>query len=185
MVGWNLSLRAKMSEWKEAPDRAVCERFLSGVRSQGLNLVSDNGSQPTSVAFMRDTAELGINQIFCSCDNPRGHAETERVIRTTKEEVLWLNDFGSFEEARATIGAWIGQDYNRLYVHSALGYLSPEGFRQPWIQSQEAILEGSQDVDRAEIATCRSNSEDIFSGLSSNFQTEKKCPAFLGSLQRG
>lgn len=142
IVGWNLSLRAKTSEWKEALDRALCEKFPWGVRGQGLNLVSDNGSQPTSVAFMRDTAELGINKIFCSYDNPRGNAETERVIRTIKEEVLWLNDFGSFEEAGATIGAWIGEDYNRLYVHSALGYRSPEEFRRQWIESQEAVLGG-------------------------------------------
>jgi len=142
IVGWNLSLRAKTSEWKEALDRALCEKFPWGVRDQGLNLVSDNGSQPTSVAFMKDTAELGINQIFCSYDNPRGNAETERVIRTIKEEVLWLNDFGSFEEAGATIAAWIAEDYNRLYVHSALGYRSPEEFRQQWIQSQQAVLGG-------------------------------------------
>jgi putative transposase len=142
IVGWNLSLRAKTSEWKEALDRALCEKFPWGARDQGLNLVSDNGAQPTSVAFMKDTAELGINQIFCSYDNPRGNAETERVIRTIKEEVLWLNDFGSFEEAGTTIGAWIGEDYNRLYVHSALGYRSPEEFHQQWIQSQEAVLGG-------------------------------------------
>jgi putative transposase len=142
IVGWNLSLRAKTSEWKEALARALCEKFPWGVRDQGLNLVSDNGAQPTSVAFMKDTAELGINQIFCSYDNPRGNAETERVIRTIKEEVLRLNDFGSFEEAGATIGAWIGEDYNRLYVHSALGYRSPEEFRQQWIHAQEAVLGG-------------------------------------------
>ena len=142
IVGWNLSLRAKTSEWKEALDGALCEKFPWGARGQGLNLVLDNGSQPTSVAFMKDTAELSINQIFCSYDNPRGNAETERVIRTIKEECLWLNDFSSFEEARATIGAWIGEDNNQLYVHSALGYRSPEEFRQLWIQPQEAVLGG-------------------------------------------
>jgi transposase InsO family protein len=64
------------------------------------------------------------------------------VIRTIKEEYLWLNDFSSSEEARATIGAWIGKDYNRLYVHSALGYRSLEVCRQQWIQSQGAVLGG-------------------------------------------
>lgn len=142
IVGWNLSLRAKSSEWKEALDRALCDKFPWGIRNRGLNLVSDNGSQPTSVAFMKDTAEVGIHQISCSHDNPRGNAETERVIWTIKEEVLWFNDFGFFEEARATIGAWIGEDYNRICVHSALGYRSPEEFRRQWIQSQEAVLGG-------------------------------------------
>ncbi|WP_353687075.1 integrase core domain-containing protein [Thermodesulfovibrio sp. 3462-1] len=47
-------------------------------------------------------------------------------MRTIKEEVIWLNEFGSFEEARERIGRWIEVDYNKLYVHSGLGYISPE-----------------------------------------------------------
>jgi transposase InsO family protein len=43
--------------------------------------------------------------------------------------------FSSFEEAEARIGAWIEEDYNRLYVHLALGYLSPEEFAQQWAQT--------------------------------------------------
>jgi len=144
IVGWKVSLRARISEWKEALDRALCRKFPCGVRGQGLNLISDNGSQPTSVAFMTETAGLGINQIFCSYDNPPANAETERVIRTIKEELLRLNEFGSFEEAEARIGASIGKDYNRFYVHSALGYLSPEEFAQQWVQSHEAASEGAQ-----------------------------------------
>lgn len=142
IVGWNLSLRARTSEWKEALERALGEKFPWGVRGQGLSLISDNGCQPTSLTFMRDTAELGIQQIFCSYDNPRGNAETERVIRTVKEECLWLNEFSCFEQAREAIEKWIREDYNRLYVHSALGYRSPEEFYQQWVQRQQAALPG-------------------------------------------
>jgi transposase InsO family protein len=144
IVGWKVSLRARTSEWKEALDLALCEEFPWGARDRGLRLISDNGSQPTSIAFMRDTALLGIEQIFCSYDNPKGNAETERVIRTIKEELLWLNEFTSFEEAKDAIGDWISEDYNRLYIHSALGYQSPEEYRDQWEQShaQEAVLGG-------------------------------------------
>ena len=114
-----MSLRARTCEWKDALDLALCEEFPWGARDRGLRLISDNGSQPTSVAFMRDTAHLGIEQIFCSYDNPKGNAETERVIRTIKEELLWLNEFTSFEEAKDAVGNWIREDYNRLYIHSA------------------------------------------------------------------
>jgi transposase InsO family protein len=134
IVGWRVSLRARTSEWKDALDLALCEEFPWGARDRGLRLVSDNGSQPTSVAFMRDTALLGIEQIFCSYDNPKGNAETERVIRTIKEELLWLTEFTSFEEAKDAVGNWIREDYNRLYIHSALGYQSPEEFRDQWQQ---------------------------------------------------
>jgi hypothetical protein len=60
------------------------------------------------------------------------------------KELLWLNEFGYFEEAETGIGVWICEDYNRLYVHSALGYLSPEEFAQQWVQSQEAASQGAQ-----------------------------------------
>lgn len=49
----------------------VIEReFPEGARGRGLKLISDNGSQPISVSFMRDMATLGIEQIFTSYDNP-------------------------------------------------------------------------------------------------------------------
>ena len=143
-VGWKVSLRARTLEWKDALDLAICEEFPWGARDQGLKLISDNGSQPTSVSFMRNTSLMGIEQIFCSYNNPKGNAETERVIRTIKEELLWLNEFTSFEESRDGIENWIREDYNRLYVHSALGYQSPEEFQQQWesLQAQEAALGG-------------------------------------------
>ena len=144
IVGWNVSLRARSAEWKEALEGALCEEFPWGARDQGLKLISDNGSQPTSVSFMRNTSIMGIEQIFCSYNNPKGNAETERVIRTIKEELLWLNEFTSFEESRDGIENWIREDYNRLYFHSALGYQSPEEFQQQWecLQAPEAVSGG-------------------------------------------
>ena len=52
------------------------------------------------------------------------------MIRTIKEEVIWLEEFGSFSEAKETIGPWIERDYNLLYPHSALGYRSPVEFEK-------------------------------------------------------
>ncbi len=64
LVGWDLSLRSRASEWRGALERAIEREFPEGVRDQGLKLISDNGSQPTSVSFMRDMAALGIEQVF-------------------------------------------------------------------------------------------------------------------------
>jgi transposase InsO family protein len=130
IVGWDLSLRSRASEWKSALEMAIQREFAEGVRGQGLKLISDNGSQPTSVSFMRDMATLGIEQIFTSYDNPKGNAETERMLRTVKEEIIWLNEFSSLDEAKQKIGHWIDLDYNKLYVHSELGYISPEEFEE-------------------------------------------------------
>ncbi|MFN3740602.1 MAG: integrase core domain-containing protein, partial [Thermodesulfovibrionales bacterium] len=75
---------------------------------------------------MKDMATLSIEQIFTSYDNPKGNADTERVMRTIKEEIIWVNEFSSLEEAKERIGKWIEVDYNKLYVHSELGYVSPQ-----------------------------------------------------------
>ena len=103
IVGWNLSLRSRSLEWREAMDFALQKEFPEGVRGNELKLVSDNGSQPTSTSFMREMALLGIKQIFTSYDNPKGNAKALRVIRTIKEELIWLNEFESLEEARENI----------------------------------------------------------------------------------
>ena len=93
-----------------------------------MRLFSDNGSQVTATGFMKNMALLDIEQVFTSYNNPKGNAETERMIPTIKEEVLWLEEFTSFSEAKEKIGPWIEQDYNELYPHSALGYCSPVEF---------------------------------------------------------
>lgn len=128
IVGWDISLRSRTEEWKRAIGMAVNREFPGGVRGKGLRLVSDNGSQPTSTGFMKEMKTLEIEQIFASYDNPKGNADTERVIRTVKEEVIWLNEFIGLEESKELIARWIEQDYNKLYVHSTLGYRSPEEF---------------------------------------------------------
>ena len=138
IVGFDLSLRSRTSDWEKALDMALNNQFKDGVRDKGLNLISDNGSQPTSVAFMKNLSHLGINQIFTTYDNPKGNAETERMMRTIKEEVIWINDFETFEEAENTIGKWILNDYNKLYIHSALNYKSPEEFENEFFSQRIA-----------------------------------------------
>ncbi len=134
IVGWDLSLRSRSAEWRQALEMGIQREFPEGVRGRGLKLISDNGSQPTSVSFMRDMATLGIDQIFTSYDNPKGNAETERMMRTIKEEILWLHEFSSLEEARQAIRHWIEEEYNKLYVHSELGYISPEEFEELYLR---------------------------------------------------
>jgi len=137
IVGWEVSLRGRTAEWIGALDKALFSEFQEGVRGKGLKLVSDNGSQPTSRAFIKEMAVLGVEQIFTSYENPKGNADTERVMRTIKEELIWLNEFRSLDEARERIEDWIMNFYNRVYVHSALGYLSPEEYEVKYYEEQE------------------------------------------------
>ena len=97
--------------------------------------MSDNGCQPTSERYMRECASLGIKQIFTSFNNPKGNADTERMMRTMKEELIWTREFESFEQLSLALDAWV-QDYNANYLHSTLGYVSPSVFEQRWLDQQ-------------------------------------------------
>jgi putative transposase len=61
-VGYYAGLRGTSKHWLAALDMAINRQFPDGVREQGLSLMSDNGCQPTSQAFMEACSTLGIRQ---------------------------------------------------------------------------------------------------------------------------
>jgi putative transposase len=134
IVGYHAGIQCTTRQWRAALDMAVNRQFPHGVQEQGLSLMSDNGCQPTSLAFMEACNALGIQQTFTSYNNPKGNADTERWMRTLKEECLWLQEWTCpFAVVRA-LEAWI-TTYNEQYLHSALGYKSPRQFERDYYNS--------------------------------------------------
>jgi putative transposase len=127
VVGHYAGLQARAWHWLVALNRAVNRQFPDGVRDWALNLMADNGCQPTSLAFLRACAAMGIRQAFTSYSNPKGNADTERFLRTLKEELVWLREWTSPSVFFQAFDRWI-VEYNNSYLHSALGYRSPEAF---------------------------------------------------------
>lgn len=124
IVGHSFGLRPKTDLWIDALQMAVQNECPAGSRSYGIHLMTDNGSQPTSQKYETVVQTLGIEHVTTSYGNPKGNAETERVIRTFKEEAVWPNEFFSYADALAT-GEQTIRFYNNEYPHSALGELSP------------------------------------------------------------
>ena len=120
--------------WLTALDMAVNRQCPDGVRGQSLGLMSDHGSQPTSLAFLRTCSTLAIQQAFTSSNNPKGHADTERVMRTLKEECLWRQEWTSPFELIRALEVWMTDD-NEHDLHSALGYQSPNQFERHYYLS--------------------------------------------------
>lgn len=129
ILGYKLNIRSKADDWIEALTMAVDNNCPLGSREYDLHLMSDNGSQPTSEKYENAAALLGINHITTSYSNPKGNADTERFMRTFKEEIIYPNEFESFEEAKKQVDNFIAF-YNQDYPHSALGYLSPIEFEK-------------------------------------------------------
>ncbi len=73
---------------------------------------------------MKACSNLEVEQVFTSYNNPKGNADTERMIRTMKEELYRLREWKREKEQRYELDKWV-QYYNRSYLHSALGYRTP------------------------------------------------------------
>jgi len=64
IVGYHTDIQCRSCHWLEALDEAVECEFPDGVREKGLSLMSDNGNQPTSVAFMKSCCEMDTSLVW-------------------------------------------------------------------------------------------------------------------------
>ena len=74
-------------------NKDINTQFPNGIRGHNISLMSDNDCKPTSNAFMRDCSLVFLKQVFTSYNNPKGNADTERFMRTLKEEFAWINQW--------------------------------------------------------------------------------------------
>ncbi len=129
IVGWQFSKMSRTEDWLEALDVAINNRYPQGARATAWlpKLITDNGCQPTSERFMKACHTLGIKHIFTSFNNPKGNADTERVMRTIKEDLVWVRDWASSFDFELAFKNWVDA-YNSDFPHMALGYMTPAQF---------------------------------------------------------
>ncbi len=129
IVGHYVGLQSRAWHWLIALHRAANRQFPDGIKGKKVRLMSDNGCQPTKKSFRKSCIAMGIKQAFTSYGNPKGNADTERMIRTLKEELVWPYEYHGIIDFRTALDTWVA-DYNRNYLHSTLGYQSPSDFEQ-------------------------------------------------------
>jgi putative transposase len=128
IVGWTLDRRCRALEWISAVRQALERRgWKQKGDLAGLVLRSDNGAQPCSKRFVEYLGTAGIRGQYTGYGAPDDNAYIERVIRTIKEEEIWLNQYESWAEAHQAIDEYV-QFYNEQRIHSALEYRTPNEF---------------------------------------------------------
>ncbi len=91
---------------------------------------SDQGVEYLSTAYISTLIGHGIDISLAHRGCPWENGYAERLIRTLKEEEVYLNGYDDIMDARARIGHFIVQVYNQKRPHSVLGYLTPVEFEQ-------------------------------------------------------
>ena len=102
---------------------------LQQERGLPLQIRSDNGPEFISKAVEQWTYEHGVEWHFIEPGKPIENAYIESFNARFRDECLNENWFINLADARQKIEAW-RQDYNQRRPHSALGYRTPEEFRQ-------------------------------------------------------
>lgn len=95
---------------------------------EGVDFRTDHGPQYTGSDCEDLCKKWNVEHTYAPVGRPTGNAVVERVIRTMKEEVVWLRDWDSIDELRAALDAWLVR-YNTRRPHQSLNWLTPAEYR--------------------------------------------------------
>lgn len=124
VIGWSMSNRM--------PASLVCDALNMAMRNRGypkdVILHSDRGSQYTSEEYQKLITLYGLRCSMsakgCCYDN----AACESFFGTLKIELIYLKKFKDVGIAKSSIFNYIEAYYNRVRLHSSIGYMSPLEF---------------------------------------------------------
>ena len=121
--GWNLSQHLTQTLTLAPLEQALHDRVPEIHHS-------DQGVQYLSKDYVSTLRQHGVEISVAHRGRPWENGYAERLIRTLKEEEVYLNDYQDIYEAREGIGRFITQVYHLKRPHAALGYLTPFEFEQ-------------------------------------------------------
>jgi transposase InsO family protein len=79
--------------------------------------------------------------------SPGDNANCESFFRTLKREEVEAKEYKDLEDLRINISAFIESYYNRLRLHSALGYRPPAEFEEVTESSDAASISSASRLD--------------------------------------
>ena len=127
-IGWELSHHIDTGLTLNALWKAFKTR--EGDELKGLIHHSDQGVQYASKEYVACLKEHGILVSMSRTGNPYDNAFAESFLKTLKCEEVYLNEYGTFNDALANIDRFIEEVYNSKRLHSSIGYKSPMNFEK-------------------------------------------------------
>ena len=97
---------------------------IIAVRGKPLIIVSDNGTELTSLAILKWTQDRRIDWHYIAPGKPQQNGYVESFNGRLRDECLNETLFLSLAHARSVLRAW-RDDYNHVRPHSGIGGLTP------------------------------------------------------------
>ena len=121
IVGWSLS--SEMTA--EIVISALKKALPKGLIKRGAIVHSDRGSQYASNGFRLLLQTNGFRQSMSASGNCYDNAQAESFFSRFKAELIEGGVFEDIEQARSEVFSYVEGYYNRVRLHSGLGYKSP------------------------------------------------------------
>lgn len=121
VVGWSMDSTMTQELIKSSLQQAIKREKPA----PGLIHHSDRGSQYASIAYQDLLKQQGFVVSMSRKGNCFDNAVAESFFGTLKTEMVYLTKYRTRKEARQAIFEYIEVFYNRMRLHSSLGYMSP------------------------------------------------------------
>lgn len=125
IVGWSLRPHMRTSLVRAALKKALAVRRVAPWQ---LIFHSDRGSQYASHSFRRMLYENRIISSMSRKGNCYDNAVAESTFGIIKKELIHAANFNNVFDTHMALFRYIDGFYNRVRIHSYIGYLSPEEF---------------------------------------------------------
>ena len=129
-IGWALARDLLASLPLTALEKAIRSRQPQ----PGMVHHSDRGTQYASNDYVQRLESIGAVISMSRPGRPWENGRCESFVKTLKKEEIDARPYNTMEDLEEHIAEFIEQVYNKVRLHSALGYLSPEEFESRQVQ---------------------------------------------------
>ena len=112
---------------KEQEVECILERAKELYPEARPRIISDNGPQFVAKDFKEFIRVSGMSHVRISPYYPQSNGKIERWHQTLKGDAVRPAQPATLEEARQLVARFV-EHYNRVRLHSALGYIAPLAF---------------------------------------------------------
>jgi transposase InsO family protein len=112
---------------KEQDVECIFERAKEMYPGTHARVISDNGPQFIAKDFKEFIRISGMSHVRISAGYPQSNGKIERWHKTLKSDAIRPAQPSTLDEARRVVARFV-EHYNRVRLHSAIGYIAPLDF---------------------------------------------------------